>query len=242
MKSGNLALRAVALCCSPRSPWRHRAPRRTGSQAEAGRALPEPHLRRLGARGARGLRGREGRQHPPRPGQTSPHLPRHQLAWSAPRVSAACSRWPSRPDYASIATVLHLLHEQHRRHRDRRAPRGSQRAARLHRAPCVSSLVVPHHSASQPQRRPAPVRARRLPLRGNGRRRQRGRSERQRPEPELDARASCCESIRPPARPRSTRAACATRTASPSTSPPTLDSRGSRSAMSARTASRRSTT
>ncbi len=115
-------------------------------------------------------------------------------------------------------------------------------------------IGIAHPVNTQPQRRPAAVRARRPPLHRHRRRRRRRRPESERAEPRRAARQAAADRaergrrllvarVEPVRRPapgstRSSRSGCATRTASPSTARPTT----SGSATSARTSGRRSTT
>ena len=99
------------------------------------------------------------------------------------------------PQLRDQRLLLRLLHErrqpdaaraQHRRHRDRalhRHRRPEHRRPRLRADPARHPALV----GQQPQRRPAGLRSRRLPVRGGGRRRRRRRSLRDRPEHQHDA-------------------------------------------------------
>ena len=117
-----------------------------------------------------------------------------------------------------------------------------ERTARRPGAPCARSLIVPHpnqsnHNGGQLQFGPDG-----LLYAGTGRRGRSGRPTDNAQNP--NSRLGKLLRIDPVLRRgrRSIRSACATRTASPSTWSPIPGSRGSRSATSARTASRRSTT
>ena len=155
---------------------------------------------------------------------------------AAATASAACSRSPSptgRTRGASTSTTRRLGRHRHRGvplPKERQDPRGP-----LDRAQAARHRPQP---LRQPQRRPDPVGPRRPPLHRHRRRRRRRRPARERPGQGQPARARCCESTRfairgatsttefpattptpaSPAGTRSSRAACATRTASRSTS------------------------
>ena len=85
------------------------------------------------------------------------------------------------PDYATQRPLLRRLHRQGRRRHPRRRDAGPGRRRRP-RAPHV--LTIPHPTRPEPQRRPAPVRPRRLPLHRHRRRRRRRRPAENAPEPD----------------------------------------------------------
>ena len=231
--------------------------RRQGRRrAEAGRPLPAADLRRRGAGRKGRVRGRAARPDQGAAQGQEADLPRHPRRGAAGRrAGPALGRLRSRLPAERIA--LRLLRQQRRRPRDRGVPAGLRHQRRPLERPAGADDQPPRRV--EPQRRPAPVRPRRLPLHRLGRRRGRRRPRRFRPGHLEPARQD------PPHRPppqrrrplqlarlatrssatrdatRSTRWGCATRSASASTA---SRPRGltSSSATSARTASRRSTT
>ena len=79
---------------------------------------------------------------------------------------------------------LHRLHRHRRQHAHRRVPHVGPRCRHRHAARALGDRPA----LPEPQRRPARLRAGRLPLHRHGRRRQPRRSERQRPEHQRAAR------------------------------------------------------
>ena len=114
--------------------------------------------------------------------------------WCWTAASAACCPWRSRrttpPRDASTCTSRDtggdIRIEEYRRSADPE-PSGPR-----HPAPRAGDRAL---VGVEPQRRPAPVRPRRLPLRRHRRRRRQQRPPRQRPEPAAPGWASCCASI-----------------------------------------------
>ena len=110
-------------------------------------------------------------------------VPRH-LGLVLTAASAACSRWRSRPTTRTGRFYVYFTDTAATSASSSTGARATRTGPTRSRRPCSPSSTPPR----QPQRRPAPVRARRLPVRGHGRRRRRQRHPRQRSEPRHPAR------------------------------------------------------
>ena len=161
------------------------------------------------------------------------------------------------PDYVTLGSLLRLLHGDSPPGAitiDEYKPRTRTRTSPTR--PAAGTSCSSRTPAIESQRRPAAVRARRLPLHRNRRRRRRGRSRPRRPEPEAPSPARSSASIhaerdgertrsRPTTRSTASRRVAArsgpTVSATPGASRSTARPATSRSATSARTSGRRST-